>query len=106
MTMVWKKVSSTWVDPDTLGYIPNMLSDKDARSAVAQINEAYQYGGGFQPFDGFSRDRETGILTYPDDPPLRPLFSSQLRDEKIEVYEYGWVCVSQKDGTFQVARID
>ena len=37
---------------------------------------------------------------------MRPLAKAQLRDETILFYESPWVLIAQKDGTFEVSRID
>ena len=47
-----------------------------------------------------------GSLTYPGDPPLKPIAMTQLRDEVILFYEYDWLCVIQPDGAFEVSRVD
>ena len=89
-----------------LGFIPQFLTSDDERSARDQIHEAYAHGGGWHSFFGFKFDPETKVLTYPEDPPYRPIASAMLRDEEIIVYPYAWVVILQKDGTFDAARLD
>jgi len=45
-------------------------------------------------------------LTYPGDPPLKPLARAKLRDELVYFYDHSWVAVIQENGSFDVARID
>ena len=84
------------------GYIPSFLSEDDPRSAAEQI--AAEYVGGWSKFDGFKMIDES--LKYPGDPALQPLAEGWLRDEHILVYESAWVAIVQKDGSFEVARLD
>ena len=90
---------------DFLGYVPGMISDDDPRGAKEQIQENYPFGG-WQPFNGFSLDPVTMEIKYPSDPPLKPLFKRQLRDELILLYKYAWIAVISPDGSFEVSRID
>jgi hypothetical protein len=93
------------IQPDTdLGFLPSFLSESDSRPAAEQIDAAYQHGGGWQAFDGFTRVGHQ--LQYPGDPPLKPVAMTMLRDEKIFVYPYSWVMILQPDESFVVARID
>jgi len=45
-------------------------------------------------------------LTYPGDPPLKPVATSMLRDEMILVYPYAWVVIVQPSGDYEVSRCD
>lgn len=91
---------------DIVGYIPTFLSESDPRSAKEQIDTAYAHGGGWEPFNGFTMDKETGTITYPGDPPMKPAAIAKLHDETIVVYPYAWVAIFQKDGSYEIARID
>ena len=91
------------------GYIPDFLSVHDPRPAVEQLNENYAHGGGWHPFKGFmlvKLSREQYGLAYPDDPPMREMSRGVLRDETIVLFESSWVAVIQKDGSYEVARMD
>jgi hypothetical protein len=90
---------------DIVGYIPDFLNETDSRTAREQFNDNYRHGGGWKPFTKFTLDNHNRIL-YPGDPPLNPWAKITLRDETILVYEGSWVCVIQKDGTYEVARMD
>jgi hypothetical protein len=98
------------VTEETLGLIPLMLSDHDPRPAAEQFDMAYGHGGGWRPFVGFTM-LPNGNLAYPDDPPAQLLAETTLhadtdRPEVIRFYEHAWVAVIQKDGTFEVCRMD
>ncbi|PYS90940.1 MAG: hypothetical protein DMF62_03810 [Acidobacteria bacterium] len=92
--------------PEWLGFLPGWLSEADPRPAWKQIHDNYQHGGGWDPFTGFKFNPQTFSLKYPGDPTMRPLARAQLRDETILFYESSWVGIMQKDGSFEIARID
>jgi hypothetical protein len=89
---------------DMLGYLPDFLREGDPRSAKEQLNTNYPFGG-FQPFKGFKMDTD-GNLLYPGDPSVPAIAETYLRDEVVRMYQYAWVAIIQKDGSFEVARID
>lgn len=87
-----------------LGYIPSFLSENDPRPAREQIID--NYVGGWLSFKGFVLQSDGLTLKYPGDPALLPLWQAELRDETIVVYQHAWVMIKQKDGSFEVARLD
>jgi hypothetical protein len=87
-----------------LGYLPNFISDNDNRSAKEQIDD--RYISGWHEFKGFDMNPETNALIYPGNPDYPPLWSRKLREETIILYQHSWVAIVQKDGSFEVARID
>jgi len=89
---------------DHLGYIPGWLHETDKRSAREQIDSGYAFGG-WSPFNGFTL-QDDNTLTYPGDPPMKPLAEAKLRDELIVFYPHSWVGIIQPDRSFEVARID
>ena len=89
-----------------LGFLPSFLSEKDPRPAAEQIHAHYGHGGGWNPQSGFTLHRETLALSYPGDPAMRPLAASKLRDQMIYFYDYSYVLILEKDGKFEVARVD
>lgn len=89
-----------------LGIIPLMLSEVDPRPAKDQLHSGYLHGGGWRPFEGFTLDPETLDLNYPGDPPTKAAARITLRDETIVVYEHAWVMILQKDGSYEIARMD
>lgn len=101
--MLWKMMHPR-ATLDMLGYLPQFLSEDDPRSAKEQLDKNYPFGG-FQPFEGFTMLPD-GNLAYPGDPPTILIAEAQLRDETIRFYQHAWVAVVQKDGSFEVARMD
>ena len=91
--------------PDHVGLIPHWLDESDKRPARDQLDEHYQHGGGWRPFEGFKLTPNRS-LEYDGDEPLRPLALMKFRDEFVAVYNYGWVMILQPDGSFEVCRMD
>ena len=100
--MIWLK-HGFHVD---LGFLPSLLSEDDPRGVKEQLDDKYRHGGGWRPMDGWTLEPKTFALKYPNDPPMRPLASAQLRHEQIFFYQYSFLCVVQPDGSFEVARVD
>ena len=99
---------------EDLGFIPSFLNDADPRPAKQQLDEAYQHGGGWRPMGSSSKLGNFTLdaaaeLTYRDDDVsehYEPIGAIRLRNETIYVYRHDFVCIRQKDGTFEVARMD
>jgi hypothetical protein len=87
-----------------LGFLPSFLSKADPRPAREQIDEHYQHGGGWSPFEGFTM--YPNRLEYPGDRPMQLLAEARLRDERIRLYECDWVAIVQPDGSYEIARLD
>lgn len=87
------------------GAIPLFLSTLNPKSAKEQLHDSYPHGGGWQPFDGFTL-QDDNSLKYPGDPKLLPRVEMTLRDEKIFIYDFAWVCVVQPDRSYEVCRMD
>lgn len=98
--MVW-----TVVKGESLGMIPSFLSLDDPDSAVKQLDKNYQHGGGWHPLKGMRAD-DKAHLHYPGDPPYKPIGVLEFRDELVVVYECSLVAVFQRDGSFEVSRMD
>lgn len=94
----------TGCDPEAWGLIPDFLSEDNPEPAAKQFNHNYQ--SGWSPFKGFKLNAATLVLTYPGDPPMEPMGEMQFRDEMILLYPSAWVLILQKDGTWEVARMD
>lgn len=89
---------------ETLGYIPDFVSDEDPRPAREQF--AANYISGWHPVPGF-KILGNGNLVSRGDPPCRLLAQARLRDEYICLYEHSWVSVIDiRDGTYEVSRMD
>jgi len=91
---------------DVWGIIPTMLNVDDPRPAAQQLDSGYQHGGGWRPFTKFTFDQKAATLTYPGDPPMRPLSIMSFRDETLMMFESAWVVILQKDGRWEVSRMD
>jgi len=91
--------------PEQLGMLPFWIDDGDPRPAREQFDEHYQHGGGWRPFEGFKLINPLEIQ-YPGDEPLEVIALMRLRDEMIAVFPHDWVLILQKDGTFEVCRMD
>jgi hypothetical protein len=102
--MVWVMLDPR-MTPEHLGLLPMMLSEDDPRPAKEQLNESYAHGGGWRPFAGFKLKADN-TLTYPEDPPLKPLAQLQFRNELIVFYDSAWVAIIQEDRSFEVNRMD
>jgi hypothetical protein len=57
---------------------------------------------------GWSLDKNSYELSYPGDPPMRPLASTILHDkELILFYRHAWLVILRlSDDSFEIARID
>jgi hypothetical protein len=105
-----------WTNEQWAGMLPEFLSDFDPRPAKEQFNENYAHGGGWHPFtDKWKIDKPFEIgkakLKYPGDPPLKELSRTVLHGqfpqaEMIILFESEMVAIVQKDGTFEVSRMD
>lgn len=91
--------------PESVGFIPEMLSEANPATARQQLDAGYIHGGGWVPFNGFEL-RADNSIKYPGDPVHKPLAVMKLRDEQIFVYESGWVMVLQPDRSYEIARMD
>lgn len=102
----------TWVllhpqaTPEHLGMIPSFLLTSDPRPAAEQIDDRYRHGGGWTPVPKFRLAPDTGILSYPGDPPLVPIAMTKLREEVIYFYDHSWLAILQPDGSSEVSRLD
>jgi hypothetical protein len=92
--------------PAHLGYLPGFLSDADPRPAAEQIDDNYRHGGGWHKFEGFAFDPKRLTLKYPGDPTFRALAMTSLRDETLYFFDHSWLLILQKDGAWEVARLD
>lgn len=89
---------------DVVGDIKFFAREEDSSPLREQFNKNYSFGGGWRPFKGFTM-KDT-CLIYPDDPPLKPIAMATFRDQTIYVYNYAWVSIVEKDGSFEVSRMD
>jgi hypothetical protein len=102
--MVWVLLHPK-MTPEHLGLLPQMLDDRDPRPAKDQFNVSYSHGGGWRPMKGFTLHADN-TLTYPGDPPLKPLAQLQFRKELIVFYDHAWVAIIQESRYFEACRMD
>ena len=106
--MEWKAMQPGLSGADImelLGFLPHFFHESDPRPAKEQIDTAYRHGGGWHSFPGFEM-LPNGDLKYPGDPPTKLLAEAKFRDETIRFYQHSWLAIMQKDGSWEVARID
>lgn len=103
--MIWVQLDPR-ADLEMLGALPGFLVEGDRRPAAVQFNERYIYGG-WDPQSGFTMNEETGEISYPGDPPMRPIYACLLNNgELVLVYQYSYVAILQSDMSFEVCRMD
>lgn len=90
--------------PDDWGLIPMFLDPHDPRPAREQFDA--HYVGGWNPFKGFTFDRDELTLNYPGDPPYHAIGGILFREERILLFPSAWVLIAQPDETWEVARMD
>lgn len=86
---------------DMLGLVPYFIHDDDPDPAAKQFEK--RYIGGWLPQTDFKM-YENRIVG--DGPIYRLIAEAQLRDETIRFYDGSWVAIIQKDGSFEVSRMD
>jgi hypothetical protein len=91
---------------EMIGILPHWLDENDLRPAREQFHSHYGHGGGWRPFSGFTFNKSDGTIKYPGDPAHKPLAAIMFRDEAVIFYESAWVLILQRDGTYEVARMD
>jgi hypothetical protein len=89
-----------------LGFLPGLILESDPRPVAEQLNDRYGHGGGWQPMPGFTLNPGTFTLKYPEDPPMKPLAMSTLRDEMLVFYPHAFLMILQSNGAFEVSRVD
>ncbi len=89
-----------WTNPFVVGLLPMFFNEHDDRPALDQLQASYPS----RPFDGFEMVDDE--LVYPGDPPMRPISSTWLKDERLVLYECELLAIIQKDGSFTVTRVD
>jgi hypothetical protein len=93
-------------DIEELGLIPHFIDQDDPRPAREQFTDNY---GAWHPIAGFqkytSEDGYAGLV-YPGDEPLHPIAAFTLRDEMIVIYNHALVAIYDRQGNFEVARLD
>lgn len=88
----------------SVGALSDIFLDSDPRPAREQANE--RYIGGWFPTKGLTLRNDLLISKYKEDPPLRLVAWTMLRKEKLMLFEAEYVAVVQKDGSYEIARMD
>lgn len=90
------------------GFIPNMLDWNSDRKLREQLDAGYQHGGGWHPTTvPFHFDPKTKALSYPGDPDFLPYLEVRTTSgERMFVYPGSWVLLLQRDGSYEIARMD
>jgi hypothetical protein len=88
------------------GLLPDIFRSEDPRPAAEQANDRYAHGGGWRPQAKWKISPVTGVASYPGDPDMEPIALGRLRNERVYVYDHGYVCIMQTDGTFEMCRMD
>lgn len=101
----------TFTNMEVVGLIPTFLNYDDDRPVKEQIDTAYQHGGGWKHFDGFTlihagSKHDKYSIEYEGDSPNHELSRATLRDELLVFFEHAWLAIIQKDGSFEVSRLD
>ena len=94
-----------------LGFLPEWWrAQYDERPVTQQLHDAYRHGGGWDPLPGFVLQDGNKAQYKPNDPdrdpPYEPLAIGEANGEKVIVYDHSWVGVINKDGTFEMNRMD
>ena len=89
-----------------VGIIPDMVSEHSPLKVAEQFNHGYSHGGGWNPFKGFEFDPVALTLKYPGDLAYYAIAQATVHDETILVFSHAWVAIVQKNGDFEVARMD
>jgi hypothetical protein len=91
-----------------LGYLPQIINACYAGTVREQITQNYAHGSGYSPFgkDKWKYNQAAQTLNYPGDPELKPIASTMIGDEKVLMYNHAIVAIIQKDGSFDVVRMD
>ena len=98
--------------PDSLGFLPDILTDADKRPVREQLEDRYAHGGGWRPIKGFrlrkgSQDiLASPTLRFPGDPPLHAIAMAKINEETVILYAHSFLAVVAKDGSWEVTRVD
>jgi hypothetical protein len=92
---------------EMLGFVPSFFDLNDPRPAKEQVDENYQHGGGWYPMQKVTAVPEIPFaFKYPGDPVFLPMAIAKLRSEIIVLYHAGFLGIWQRDGSFEISRVD
>lgn len=101
-------MSNLWFNPHgvDLSVLATIITANDPRPLKEQIHEGYAHGGGYHPCKGFTLDFENLALRYPGDPPLRPLATTTINNERFVLFESDFCAIIQPDNAYDIIRMD
>ena len=109
MHLGWKNLSkyddrNAW---DALGFLPQIIRQYGGK-LKDQIAHNYAHGGGYSPFGQgkWVFDKTSKHLKYPGDPAYQPIAELAVGDELFIFYPHAVCAIVQKDGSFDVIRMD
>ena len=95
------------LDPEYLGIVPMFFNTSDPRPAAQQVDANYQHGGGWEPLPHCKPVPEIPFaFSYPGDPVFVPVAVAKLRAEVIVLYQGSFLGIWQRDGSFEISRVD
>lgn len=107
-----------FTNEENAGFLPTFFDESDPRSAVEQLNEAYQHGGGVSPLQNttvFNPEKKGAsrlVFTFPGDDDdevesYEEISRGTMRDQTIILYDYDFVAIiGPKPEDLVVCRVD
>ncbi len=108
MSSVWVAIDRRF-HPAHLGFLVDILQSEDKRPIREQLEDRYRHGGGWRPMrtPQWKFDPKTMVIRFPGDPPFKPIAWTMIGDEKAIFYPMcSLLCVVQKNGDWEVTRVD
>jgi hypothetical protein len=104
--MIWVSLDPSFPLPEGLGFLPAILSAADSRPVKEQLEDRCRHGGGWRPIQGL-RMGKNRVMHFLGDPPYRPAAAADVNGELVIFYpQASLLAVIQKDGNFEVCRVD
>jgi hypothetical protein len=104
--MNWVSLDPSFPLPEGLGLLPAILKAADGRSVREQLEDRYRHGGGWRPIPGL-RMGKNRVMHFPGDPSFKPSAAADINGELVIFYKQAsLLAVIQKDGKFEVCRVD
>jgi hypothetical protein len=89
------------------GEIPNWLSDASPKPAKQQLHDGYRFGGWQSMKSDKIKMQPDGKYKYPGDPMQFPISEIRMASgERVLLYDSSIVVVVEKDGNWDMARMD
>ena len=101
---------TVWTNPQRAGHLPQIIINRDARSAQEQVNARYQHGGGWRSVEGFKLGwprADEYSLNYEGEEPLREVSRALFHGTQVLVlFKYSYLAIVEADKLIDVSRID